>query len=75
MCSTAPQCHFGTIPDDTINQLVAEGEVMWCSGGLMVEHPKVMPHLQRMVGTQDSVMGLSKAAVMAMLTSVWKQGN
>ncbi len=39
----------------------------------MVEHPDVVPHLQRMVGTQDSVMGLSKQAVMEMLVQVWKE--
>ena len=33
--------YFGEITQDLITELIAEGEVFYCAGGLMVEHPKV----------------------------------
>ncbi|KAF3340135.1 maf-like protein [Carex littledalei] len=38
-----------------------EGDVLYVAGGLMVEHPLTSPFVEVMVGTIDSVMGLSKA--------------
>ena len=55
--------YFSQIPEEIIQQLVEEGEVMNCAGGLMIEHPLIQPYLSRIEGTQDSVMGLSKALV------------
>lgn len=55
--------HFSAIPDDIIARLVAEGEVLYCAGGLMIEHPLVQPYIDRVDGSIDSVMGLSKALV------------
>lgn len=59
--------HFTPIPTATVDKLLAEGDCMWCAGGLMVEHPLVVPHVTRIDGTQDSVMGLSKLLVMQLL--------
>jgi septum formation protein len=59
--------HMARMPDDVIERLIAEGDVMWCAGGLMVEHPLVLPFISRIEGTQDSVMGLGRDAVMAVL--------
>jgi len=56
------------MPDDVIDKLIAEGDVMWCAGGLMVEHPMVVPYITSIEGTQESVMGLGKEAVMQVLT-------
>ena len=55
--------HFKPIPEATVDQLLAEGEVYHCAGGLMVEHPLVAPHIERMEGEMDSIMGLRKATV------------
>ena len=35
------------------------GEVLSCAGGLMVEHPLVLPYRRQIEGTEESVMGLS----------------
>lgn len=59
--------HFSPIPASTRAALIDEGEVFYCAGGLMVEHPLVTPHVTRMEGTQDAVMGLSMATVMRLL--------
>jgi septum formation protein len=51
--------HIAPLPVDAVDALIAEGEVFWCAGGLMIEHPQVAPHITRIEGTEDSVMGLS----------------
>jgi septum formation protein len=48
--------------------LLQEGEIMYCAGGLMVEHALVAPHVTRIDGPGvDAVMGLGKDAVMRVL--------
>jgi septum formation protein len=58
----------GSCDDDPtislIDRLIMAGEpVMSCAGGLMIEHPLVEEHVERIDGTVDSVMGLSKVLV------------
>eukprot|EP00565_Helicotheca_tamesis_P004681 CAMPEP_0185731884 /NCGR_PEP_ID=MMETSP1171-20130828/14193_1 /TAXON_ID=374046 /ORGANISM="Helicotheca tamensis, Strain CCMP826" /LENGTH=242 /DNA_ID=CAMNT_0028401241 /DNA_START=233 /DNA_END=961 /DNA_ORIENTATION=+ len=53
---------------DLIEKLLEEGApVLDCAGGLMVEHPLVREHVEGIDGTEDSVMGLSKDLVIALL--------
>jgi septum formation protein len=61
--------HFSPdTPGDLVDRLVAAGEpVLSCAGGLMVEHPAVKEYITGMDGTEDSVMGLSKALVLRLL--------
>lgn len=59
--------HMNDMPDDVIDKLIAEGDVMWCAGGLMVEHPLVVPYITSIEGTQEAVMGLGKETVMQVL--------
>ncbi|KAL4446279.1 hypothetical protein ABPG77_003086 [Micractinium sp. CCAP 211/92] len=64
------EIHFSPIPQESVDKLIAEGEVFWCAGGLMVEHPLVTPHVTRMVGALDSVMGLDKQLLLRLLCAV-----
>ena len=51
-----------------IDSLIEQGEpVMSCAGGLMIEHPLTRHHVDRIDGTEDSVMGLSKDLVLRLL--------
>lgn len=51
-----------------VDQLLENGApVLSCAGGLMVEHPLVREHVERIDGTEDSVMGLSKDLVLQLL--------
>ena len=59
--------HFSPIPDDVVDQLLEEGDVYYCAGGLMVEHPLVQPYVQRMDGSMDSIMGLCVATLEKLL--------
>jgi predicted house-cleaning NTP pyrophosphatase (Maf/HAM1 superfamily) len=58
---------FDSIPESSVDALIEAGDVYYCAGGLMVEHPLVSPHVVRMDGTIDSVMGLCKATVERLL--------
>ncbi|KAI9200008.1 hypothetical protein LWI28_001436 [Acer negundo] len=55
------EIYFHEIPDEVIEKLVEEGTVLYVAGGLIIEHPLILPYIKQVVGTMDSVMGLSKA--------------
>eukprot|EP00980_Cylindrotheca_fusiformis_P017916 scaffold5688_cov104-Cylindrotheca_fusiformis.AAC.2 len=61
--------HFKpTVPTDLIDNLLQDdAPVLSCAGGLMIEHPLVREHVERIDGTEDSVMGLSKDLVLKLL--------
>ena len=59
--------HFRPIPDETVTEIIAEGGVFECAGGLMVEHPLVQPHVERIEGSMDSIMGLCTATLHRLL--------
>jgi septum formation protein len=59
--------HFTPIPEATVEALVAEGDVFFCAGGLMVEHPLVACHVAKMEGGMDSIMGLGQALTAQLL--------
>ena len=50
-----------------LRRIVAEGEVFWCAGGIMVEHELVRPHIRAMSGPMDSVFGLPKQLLLQLL--------
>lgn len=51
-----------------VDKLLEDGApVLSCAGGLMVEHPFVMEFIEKIDGTQDGVMGLSKDLVTRLL--------
>ncbi|XP_019436915.1 PREDICTED: maf-like protein DDB_G0281937 isoform X3 [Lupinus angustifolius] len=55
------EIYFNEIPDETIEKLVDEGITLNVAGGLIIEHPLILPFVKEVVGTTDSVMGLPKA--------------
>ncbi|KAL7516114.1 hypothetical protein ACHAWX_001167 [Stephanocyclus meneghinianus] len=53
---------------DLVDRLLQEdAPILSCAGGLMIEHPLVREHIDRIDGTEDSVMGLSKTLVIKLL--------
>jgi septum formation protein len=57
-----------TVPIDLIDNLLKDdAPVLSCAGGLMIEHLLVREHVERIDGTEDSVMGLSKDLVLRLL--------
>ncbi|KAI3852885.1 hypothetical protein MKX03_003272 [Papaver bracteatum] len=55
------EIYFREIPDEVIEKLVDEGVVLYVAGGLIIEHPLILPFIEKVEGTTDSVMGLPKA--------------
>ncbi|KAI4336881.1 hypothetical protein L6164_015358 [Bauhinia variegata] len=55
------EIYFNEIPDEIIEKLVDEGITLNVAGGLIIEHPLILPFVKEVVGTTDSVMGLPKA--------------
>lgn len=62
--------HFSEIPDRVVEDLIKEGAVFRCAGGLMIEHALVEPLITSIEGSKDSVMGLSKKLVLKGLLTV-----
>jgi septum formation protein len=50
--------YFKPIPDSVIQQLIDEGNIMWAAGGFIIEDPLLLPYIDRIEGTKESVMGL-----------------
>ncbi|XP_021680670.2 uncharacterized protein LOC110665026 [Hevea brasiliensis] len=55
------EVYFHEIPDEVIDSLIEEGVTFNVAGGLMLEHPLTSPFVEAVVGSTDTVMGLSKA--------------
>lgn len=56
---------------DLIDRLLEdEAPFLECAGGLMIEHDMVREHIEKIDGTEDSVMGLSKALVERLLNEI-----
>ncbi|XP_057424674.1 uncharacterized protein LOC130718175 isoform X3 [Lotus japonicus] len=55
------EIYFNEIPDEIIDRLVDEGITLNVAGGLLIEHPLILPFVKEVVGTTDSVMGLPKS--------------
>lgn len=57
-----------SIGGDLVDRMLEQdAPILSCAGGLMIEHPLVREHIDRIVGTEDSVMGLSKNLVERLL--------
>jgi septum formation protein len=64
------------LPEEDVEALVAEGEVMWCAGGLMVEHERVAPRVVAIEGGgDDAVRGLGRATVAKLLCDAAGEGT
>ncbi|XP_054810487.1 uncharacterized protein LOC129311980 isoform X1 [Prosopis cineraria] len=55
------EVYFHEIPDEVIDAVIDEGVTFNVAGGLMLEHPLTLPFVDAVVGSTDTVMGLSKA--------------
>ncbi|XP_039071493.1 7-methyl-GTP pyrophosphatase-like [Hibiscus syriacus] len=54
------EIYFNQIPEEIIEKLIEEGNVLHVAGGLLIENPLIRPYVKQVVGTIDSVMGLPK---------------
>ncbi|XP_030513124.1 7-methyl-GTP pyrophosphatase isoform X1 [Rhodamnia argentea] len=61
---------FHEIPDEIIEKMVEEGIVLNVAGGLIIEHPLMLPFVKQVIGTTDSVMGLPKSLTEKLIKEV-----
>ena len=61
---------FHSFPDDIIKQLIAEGNIFSQAGAFSLEDPLIIPYIERIVGTLDSVEGLPKEIVERLMEEV-----
>lgn len=61
---------FNEIPEEVVNELLEEGDIMHCAGALMIEHQLVQPYIREIRGRIDSVMGLSIKLLEQLLTEL-----
>lgn len=64
------EIHFHDIPEHIIHSLLEEGIVLNVAGGLIIEHPMILPYVKEVVGGTDSVMGLPKELTKRLLKEV-----
>ncbi|CAI9110769.1 OLC1v1010847C2 [Oldenlandia corymbosa var. corymbosa] len=64
------EVYFHEIPEEVIDSLIEEGIILNVAGGLMLEHPLTLPFVDTVVGTADSVMGLSKSLTEKLIQDV-----
>ena len=50
--------YFKPLPEPVIDQLIAQGDVMHCCGGFLIDDPLVEPYLDRLEGERESIIGL-----------------
>ena len=50
--------YWSSIPEDTVERVVARGKIMSSAGGFRIEDPELNPLIQRLEGSVDSVMGM-----------------
>lgn len=62
--------YFKPIPEDIVEKLIEEGDVMWCSGGFIGEHELLQPYIEKLEGDIDSIMGLPKKLTKALLDEI-----
>ncbi|EPS58347.1 hypothetical protein M569_16467 [Genlisea aurea] len=64
------EIHFNDIPEEIIDSLIDEGIVLNVAGGLLIEHPLILPYVKEVVGETDSVMGLPVAVTRKLIEEV-----
>ena len=62
--------YFKSIPEEVINSLIEQGDVFYCAGALMVENPILVPYVDRIEGSIDSVMGMSKSLLEKLMNDI-----
>jgi len=62
--------HFDPIPDEVIEQLSRDPDILNSAGAFVTEHPLLDPYLKKFEGTKDSVMGLPKALTQKLIELV-----
>ncbi|EGD74312.1 hypothetical protein PTSG_12428 [Salpingoeca rosetta] len=60
---------FKPIPEAVMDEVIegGKGDVMYCCGGFMIDHPKLQPYLGERKGSEDSILGMPLAVLESLL--------
>ncbi|MBI3633719.1 MAG: Maf family protein [Candidatus Vogelbacteria bacterium] len=64
---------FKPIPEEVINKLIEEGNIFKAAGGFISEDPLLDPYVEKIEGTEDSIMGLPKDLTKRLIDGVCAQ--
>ena len=64
------QVFFSAIPEEVIDRVVAKGVTMTTAGGFQVRDPDLVPYIERITGTQDSVEGFPLSLLEKLIAEV-----
>lgn len=59
--------YFDEIPEIAVENLLNEGKIFHCAGGIMVENPLLRPYITRIEGSEDTVKGLASSLLQSFL--------
>jgi septum formation protein len=62
--------HLRSLPDELIEERIADGEIFYCAGALRLEDPVIAPYIERIDGALDSVMGLPRELTARLIQAV-----
>lgn len=52
------KAYFKKIPSEIISEFIATGDAFLCSGGFTIDHPLLLPYIERIEGERDGIEGL-----------------
>jgi septum formation protein len=61
---------FQEIPEDVIDTLIEEGDVLHCSGGLKAEHPLLQDSIVSQIGSDESLQGVPVELIKRLMKEV-----
>lgn len=64
------EVYFHTIPEEAIELLIKQGDVLFCAGGFITDHPLMDPYVKEMRGAKDSVIGMPLELTISLLEQV-----
>ena len=64
------QIIFRQIPEEAINEFIANGDPFSKAGGFAVQDPILKPFIEKIDGTEDSIMGLPKTLTTKLMEEV-----
>lgn len=62
--------YFDSIPDQVIELLIQQGDIMTCAGGFVTDNPLLDPYVKEIRGAKDSVIGMPLELTMSLLEQV-----
>lgn len=64
------KAYFKKIPSEVINKFIKGGDAFLCAGGFTIDHPLLVPYVERIEGERDGIEGLPMKLVEKLINEV-----